>query len=149
MTTAESITAAARALLEAEGAGGVTMRRVAEAVGITPMAIYRHFESREALLESLAEAGFAELAAASRAKRGGDDAVGRIGSLLDSYLDYAFERPRLFEYMFSAARPGARRFPDDFSARRSPTANLLYDAVHEGVARGELRDDDPWEVCLA
>lgn len=149
LTTAESIAATARALLEAEGVEGVSMRRVAEAVGITPMAIYRHYASREALLESVAEAGFVELAARAGAVCAGDDALSRIGALLESYLDYAFERPKLFEYMFSAARPGARRFPEDFSARRSPTANVLFDAVSEGVARGELRDDDPWEVALA
>ena len=39
------------------------MRRVAKAVGITPMAIYRHYPDRAALLNALADEGFEELAA--------------------------------------------------------------------------------------
>jgi AcrR family transcriptional regulator len=44
------ITGAARDLLEKEGIEAVSMRRVGSAVGITPMAIYRHFPNRESLL---------------------------------------------------------------------------------------------------
>ncbi len=49
-TTAQRIAQAALDLLESEGPEAVSMRRVAEAVGITPMAIYHHFPNRGALL---------------------------------------------------------------------------------------------------
>ncbi len=62
-STAEKITAAAGRLLDRSGAEAVTMRHVAKAVGITPMALYRHFANREGLLNALADAGFTELAA--------------------------------------------------------------------------------------
>ena len=48
-------------LLDKEGAEAVTMRRVADAVGITPMAVYRHFANRAALLNALADEGFDDL----------------------------------------------------------------------------------------
>jgi AcrR family transcriptional regulator len=47
----ERIADAALSILEAKGPQAVTMRQVAEAVGITPMAIYYHFPNREALLD--------------------------------------------------------------------------------------------------
>jgi AcrR family transcriptional regulator len=59
--TAERIAAEASAILRAEGADAVSMRRVASAVGITPMAIYRHFPNREALLRAVAARGWATL----------------------------------------------------------------------------------------
>ena len=62
-TTAQKIAGAARRLLDKEGAEGVTMRRVATAVGITPMALYRHYPNRDGLLNALADAGFVELTA--------------------------------------------------------------------------------------
>ena len=44
-STSERIAKAARLLLDKEGVEGVTMRRVAKAVGITPMALYRHIQT--------------------------------------------------------------------------------------------------------
>ncbi|WP_242617997.1 TetR/AcrR family transcriptional regulator [Edaphobacter modestus] len=44
-TTSQKIARAARRLLDKEGAESVTMRRVASAVGITPMALYRHYQT--------------------------------------------------------------------------------------------------------
>jgi DNA-binding transcriptional regulator YbjK len=51
-TTASRIAAAARRLLDKEGTEAVTMRRVAAAVGVTPMAIYRHYPDRASLLNT-------------------------------------------------------------------------------------------------
>ena len=50
--TAERISEAALRLLEAAGPDCVTMRAVAAAAGITPMAIYYHFRNRDSLLKS-------------------------------------------------------------------------------------------------
>jgi AcrR family transcriptional regulator len=49
-------------LLDKEGVEAVTMRRVAAAVEITAMAVYRHYADRKALLNALADEGFRELA---------------------------------------------------------------------------------------
>jgi hypothetical protein len=49
--TAERVAEEALRILEKEGENAVSMRRVAQAVGITPMAIYHHFPNREALLD--------------------------------------------------------------------------------------------------
>lgn len=44
------IVAASVALVEAEGLGALTMRRVADELGVAPMSIYRHVEDRRGLL---------------------------------------------------------------------------------------------------
>ncbi len=62
-STSEKIAEAARKLLNKEGEDAVTMRRVAAMVGITPMAVYRHYSDRAGLLNALADTGFEELAA--------------------------------------------------------------------------------------
>jgi len=51
--TREQLLEAALRLFEAEGLGGVTMARIAEAVDSSPMALYRHVRSREDLLEAM------------------------------------------------------------------------------------------------
>jgi AcrR family transcriptional regulator len=146
--TADRITVAAQRIFEKEGAEAVSMRRVASAVGITPMAIYRHFGDREALLNAIADVGFDDLAA-KFTDRQAHSSIEHIERLISGYLDFALARPRLFEYMFSSRRKGARQFPTDFVAGRSPTANILAKFVEEAMSKSELRRDDVWEVTMA
>jgi len=147
-STVQHIATAARRLLDKDGADAVTMRRVASAVGITPMAIYRHYDDRSALLNALADAGFRELAARLTKVRASGSIDERLARMAEVYLDHALENPRLFELMFLERRAGARRFPRDFKMGRSPTANLLEQIVREGMERRELRKDDPWEITF-
>ena len=146
--TARRIALAARRLLEEEGVGAVSMRRVARAVGVTPMAIYRHYQNRAALLDALAEEGFAELAASLRGRRLVGNAETQLLEVAEVFLDHALATPRLFELMFLTPREGARRYPQDFKARRSPTATLAAEIVARGMANGAVRKDDPWEIVL-
>jgi AcrR family transcriptional regulator len=142
------IAIASRRLLDKEGTEAVTMRRVARAVGITPMAIYRHYPDRAALLNSLADEGFEELAARLAGRRFSGGVEERLTKIAEIYLEHALENPRLFELMFLKPREGARRYPRDFKAERSPTASLTVQVIREGMATGYFRDDDPWEIVF-
>ena len=148
LTTPEKILRAAHKLFDREGADAVSMRRVAEAVGITPMAIYRHFPNREALLKRLSDDSFNAVAHEWEAHATHPDVLKRLLALLEPYLDYALAHPHLFDHAFSTRRDDARRFPDDFRARQSPTLNVVADAVAEGMRLGVLKQDDPWDVAM-
>lgn len=148
MTTAQKIAKAARKLLDKEGAEGVTTRRVAAAVGITAMALYRHYANRDALLNALADEGFAALSQRLTALELKGNIDHQLIAILDVYLDFAFESPRLYELMFLTKREGARQFPDDFKNRKSPTANIVADVMTQAMESGELRKDDVWEIAF-
>lgn len=146
--TTSRIAAASRRLLDKEGADAVTMRRVAGAVGITPMAVYRHYANRAGLLNALADRGFEELAARLAGKRFSGDIEQRLTGMVEIYLDHALQNPRLFELMFLKPREGARRYPRDFKAGGSPTANLMAEVVREGMQSGYFIEDDAWEIVF-
>jgi len=82
----------------------------------------------------------------SRPARGSMESL--LVDCMDAYIDYAFDRPRIFDYVFSQPRPNARRYPDDFRARRSPTLNPIADLVSGAVNSGYLKKDDVWEIAL-
>jgi AcrR family transcriptional regulator len=147
-STSQRIATVARRLLDKEGADAVTMRRVANAVGITPMAVYRHYPNRAGLLNALADAGFDELAAGLAEARSSGDMEKRLTKVLNIYLEHALYNPRLFELMFLTRREGARRYPHDFKAGRSPTANPMMELIQEGMATGYFREDDAWEIVF-
>jgi AcrR family transcriptional regulator len=147
-TTSQRIAAAARGLLDEHGAEGVTMRKVASVVGITPMALYRHYPNRDGLLNTLADAGFTELAAKLTDLRLTGRNERQLQKVLDAFVDHAFESPRLFELMFLTKRAGARQYPEDFRMRRSPTATVSADIIARGMEAGEFRKDDVWEIVF-
>ncbi|MEO5596173.1 MAG: TetR/AcrR family transcriptional regulator [Lysobacteraceae bacterium] len=148
-STADAIATAARRIFEDEGPAGISMRRVANAVGITAMAIYRHYPNREALLHRISDDTFAEVAGLwSKTKRSADP-VERLLQLLDGYLAYAIAHPHNFDYAYSVRRDNARKFPEDFRARKSPTLNMIADALDEGMQAGVFRKDDIWDTAMA
>lgn len=146
--TAEKIAGAARTILDQEGHGAVSVRRVAGAVGISPMAVYRHYPDHQGLLNTLADAGFEELSTRLAALTLSGDFEQALTKLLDANLAFAFENPRLFELMFLQPRVGARQFPKDFKARKSPTANVMADMLQRGMDAGYLQENDPWEITF-
>jgi len=147
-TTAERIAEEALKILEKEGEDAVSMRRVAQAVGITPMAIYHHFPNREALLNFITDREFAKFLGYIQARPMRGSMESWLLNYMDAYIEYAFDRPRIFDYVFSQPRPNARRYPDDFRARRSPTLTPLADAVEHAMDNGYLKRDDIWEVAM-
>lgn len=124
------------------------MRRVAAAVGITPMALYRHYGNRNGLLNALADAGFVELTAKLAGLRPTGGVDRQLLKILDVFLDHAFDSPRLFELMFLTKREGARQFPEDFRTRRSPTANVSADVISHAMETNYLSKDDVWEIVF-
>lgn len=146
--TSQKIATAARRLLEKGGVEAVTIRRVAGVVGITPMAVYRHYADRDGLLDALAGTGFEELTARLAGTRLSGGLEVRLEKILDVYVEHALEQPRMFELMFLRPRKGARRYPKDFAAGRSSTANFTAALIEEGMGSGELRKDDVWEIVF-
>jgi AcrR family transcriptional regulator len=150
-STADRIAAAALELLMSEGSAAVSMRRVATAVGITPMAIYRHFPNRELLLDSLATTSFTELGQRWGKRAWPADPASfqqQMHETLDEYLDFALLQPHLYAFLFTEPRAGARRFPDDFRSGASPTLTVLADALTTGIRAGIFRHGDVWELAM-
>ena len=88
---AREIVAAAGALLEEEGREALSMRRVAERVGIRAPSIYKHLPDKEALEAALIGAGFEEWAEAFEGET--PEELGR------AYRAYATRHPHLYRLM--------------------------------------------------
>jgi AcrR family transcriptional regulator len=149
--TRERVLDSGRHLLQTEGAEAVTMRRVAEMVGVTPMAIYHYFENREALMAAVAEAEFVWVRERLLELRGAHDDEApkeRFARACFEFVDLALERPRVFSFLFMERRLDARQFPSGFADSRSPTLSLMADAVRELIALGAFRPDDALELSF-
>ena len=97
--------AAAHRLLEAEGPESLTMRRLAERVGIRAPSIYKHLDGKAAVEVGLVEDGL--FVTGDALHRAVDDPgpAGPIHSLLAAYRSVASEHPNLYRLSTSSAFP--------------------------------------------
>ena len=147
MTTRDRILAAARKAFERHGLDGLSLRDVAAKVGITPMAIYRHFESKEALVDALVLDALEEWSARVAALPPAEG-IARVEQMGAEFLDFALCAPRRFEAAFLLPSRKARRYPDDFAAGRSPGGNVQLQALEQAIRQGKVAGAPPIEIML-
>lgn len=146
--TAERIADAALAILIEEGSAAVTMRRVAADVGITAMAIYKHYPNRDDLLRTITDAAFAKVGASWGERHPDGDWRQRADGLLDDFLDFALHQAHLYHFLITDQRSRARQFTEGFGKHGSPTFTHAMRLVEDGMRAGILREDDALEVAL-
>jgi AcrR family transcriptional regulator len=88
----EASIAAAFRLIAEGGEAALSLRRVADAVGVAHRSLYNHFADREALVDAVAEEGFGALAAALR------EAATRA-DFVKAYVRFVLANPNLYRVM--------------------------------------------------
>lgn len=95
-----ALIAEATALIEAVGHDAFNTRALAARVGVTQPALYRHFESREALFQAVMVEGFAEFDTFAEQVVGDDDPYGRLHRLGVGGVRFGVARPGWFRLCF-------------------------------------------------
>ena len=83
------------------GVEEVSLRRVAKAAGVSPMAPYRHFADKAALLGATAERGFEELRVRLELADASAEGIQALVEQGVAYVEFAQQEPRLFRLMFA------------------------------------------------
>src|SRR5690348_16944125 len=91
---AREIVGAARALLESEGADALSMRNLADRLGIRAPSIYKHFPNKEALEAAMISDGFEEQAELFEAALAKSDRP--LLAMTETYRAYAKAHPHLY-----------------------------------------------------
>jgi len=128
---------AARELFDQGGADGVSMRRIADKAGITPMAIYRHFPDKDALLNALMLDGLAAWEARVE-MLSQTEPLAWLEALGQAFLDFALTEPRRYEAAFLLKASAARKYPQDFAQGRSPVIAKAMAHIEEARSRGQI-----------
>lgn len=94
---AREIVAAAREIVEEQGAGALSMRRLGERLGIRAPSIYKHVPDKQALENALISTTFEEQAVVFEAALA--SAHDPLGAFARVYRDYARKHPHLYRLM--------------------------------------------------
>lgn len=107
------------------GYDSVSLRAVAETVGLSHGAIYGYFKDKDELFEALVQQSFDKLAAAMRAMPGRrGDPVQFLKRAGRKYVEFGLKNPGAYEFAFILRRPSGGQKP-----------HLAYDYLRAAVNR--------------
>ncbi|MBV1867884.1 MAG: TetR/AcrR family transcriptional regulator [Marinosulfonomonas sp.] len=118
----QALVEAALSLIEARGPTGFTLSEAAKQAGVTPAAVYRHFDGREDLIAEAARQGyevFADLMEYAYAK-GQPSALASFEATGRAYLAFARKYPGHYVAMFESG----------ISVNRTPELAMVASRAH-------------------
>lgn len=116
-------------VLASDGSGNVTLRELARRLGVTHTAPYAHFADKRALLEAVADAGFARLADTIRAAREGTQGPAEaLEAMGIAYIRFAREHANWYRLMFAD-----RELVNDPECEMSPEGDRAFGALVEAI----------------
>jgi AcrR family transcriptional regulator len=148
METKRLILNAAREAFDRDGPTGLSMRDIAKTVEITPMAIYRHYADKQALIDALVLDALDEWSVLVAAIVP-TEPLAWLRAIGEAHLDFALLQPRRYELAFLTHTNAARRYPDDFVAGRSPAGTLQLRLIEQLMADGVLTAASAIEIGTA
>ncbi|HYN17029.1 MAG TPA: TetR/AcrR family transcriptional regulator, partial [Actinomycetes bacterium] len=144
----EILAAATRLLAETGNEEAVSIRAVAEAVGVTPPSIYLHFADKTELIFEVCEEQFGKLdAEMAAAEAGVDDPVEALRRRGKAYVRFGLRNAEAYRvlFMYKSYVPDG---VDHEDMRRSDTFNHLVESVRRCLDAGVLEPGDPIQISI-
>jgi AcrR family transcriptional regulator len=147
----EILAATERLLLQTGSAEAVSIRAVADAVGVTPPSIYRHFPDKQSLIFEVCTRHFTALTEHMRkAADGIDDPVEAMAARGRAYVHFGVAHPEPYRIMFMTRPDGSPTNVQEEWFRTSETFLDALQGVQACIDAGRLRPEhtDAYRVCL-
>jgi len=107
-TSTEQIISAGRAILEAEGLDGLTMQRVAAAVGVRAPSLYKRVDGRNELIRLIAVDVAAELSTIVEQAASTGDPARDLVAVATAFRAFAHRNPEAYALLFRRLPEGLR-----------------------------------------
>lgn len=140
------IVSAARGLYFERGPDAVTMRAVAERVGVTATALYRHFADKDAILREVMGEGTRLLGSHLFRAMEAPTPLERLRATAMAYLDFAVAQPQAYRALFEPAEP---EDGSPIHLQRGAMRRFLRDRVREAMDAGVVVAGDPDGTALS
>jgi AcrR family transcriptional regulator len=140
---ADLLGATERLMIETGGADGVSIRAIADAVGVTPPSIYLHFPDKESLILAVCERHFQTFdSAIEEAGRSTDDPVESLRRRGRAYVRFGLENPEPYRILFMTRNESAQQ-RDIVVGAGARAFQHLVEAVQRCIDAGAFRPVDP------
>ncbi len=148
-----ALLAAAWELVQAQGLEGLTLRAVAERLGVSRSAIYRHYRSKDELLGEIILEGFEQLrattskAASARAQGAQSCPLDQLHHMGLAYIRFAVEQAELYDLMFHPSLIG--RTGEKVKDASVRSYEVLTGMLQQCQNAGQIKAGDPQRQAFA
>jgi AcrR family transcriptional regulator len=140
---ADLLAATERLMIEAGSAEAVSIRAIADAVGVTPPSIYLHFPDKDSLILAVCERHFEVFdSVIEEAGRSTDDPVESLLRRGRAYVRFGLENPEPYRILFMTRTESAQQ-QDVVVGAGARAFQHLVEAVQRCIDDGAFRPVDP------
>lgn len=149
----EILDAAGRLLAEKGDEDAVSIRMIADAVGVTPPSIYLHFPDKDALIEAVCEQRFGEFdEALEKAAASAPDPIAALQARGRAYVEFGLAHPEHYRVIFMTRHERTMEMADLTSASGATAGarafGHLVEAVVRAVESGAIVTADPLATSI-
>ncbi len=129
-----------------EGINSITLRELSKRLGTSRSAIYRHFDSKDALMKAVINAGFEKLDTCITPvlENFDDDVVTRFEKMGRAYIDFAIDNPAVYRMIFGHELMQEREESCDINdAEQACGFHALVALIVEGQEKALFKKEDP------
>jgi AcrR family transcriptional regulator len=142
----ESLVETALKIVETKGLESLTLREITNRLGTSRSAIYRHFDSKEALMQEVILAAFERLdrVITPTLLKKEQDVMIRFHNMGNAYIDFAIQNPAIYRMIFGHELQQQREESCDINDETQATGfHALIALLKEGQESGLFKKDDP------
>jgi AcrR family transcriptional regulator len=143
-TSPDAIVAAARSILESDGLPAVTMRAVADAVGVRGPSLYKRVPDHAALLRAVADSVVADLAATLERATATGEPLADLRTVATDYRRFVQLNPNGYRLLFTELPATAGPDPASLAALGTPIVRSMALLVGEPAALEAARTIVAW-----
>lgn len=142
-----ALLAQAERTVRERGVQDLSLRQLAREVGVSHGAPRRHFPDRQALLDAVAEAGFARLGIElqTAVTGAGENFQARLRATAAAYVRFATRDAALLELMFAGKH---REESGTLNEAADRAFSVMLELIQQGQADGALEPGEPERVGL-
>lgn len=149
---AEILDAAGRLLAEKGDEDAVSIRMIADAVGVTAPSIYLHFPDKDALIEAVCDQRFREFdEALEKAASVEDDPLDALRARGRAYVQFGLDNPEHYRVIFMTRHDRAMELADltpDGERAGARAFGHLVEAVVRAAEAGAITAPDPLTTSI-
>jgi AcrR family transcriptional regulator len=132
------------------GPDGVTIRELADAMGVSPMTPYRYFKDKDAILAAVRARAFNRFAEAMEKagqateeafRKSGKPSINPARAPGVAYVEFAFANPAAYKMMFDVYQPGYVNYPELIKAMERARLTMghgLRKLAEKGGFKGDV-----------
>lgn len=141
-----ALVSAATQRIEQHGIDGLSLRKLAEDIGVSRTAPYHHFKDKNALLSAIAAEGFRVWHAQAEAilDNESEPPATRFRQFVHAYIGYAAGHPQVYELMFGRTLWHGDKATDDLKQEAFPSFQYQVTMTRHWQEKGLLpQHQDP------